>query len=164
MALARWDPFREMLSLERTLNRFLSEFDALFGRPLAVAERATLTLTPQVDLYETDDAIVVKAVMPGVKPEDVEITIAGDVLTLRGEIREEAEEEGATYYLKERVFGTFQRSIRLPAPVIADQAEAIFENGVLTLILPKVEEARPKQIAIKVKKGDEKETEGKAKA
>ncbi len=159
MTLVRWDPFREMMNLEHTLNRFLSEFESLFGRPVAAGERTTWTLAPQIDLYETDDAIVIKAVMPGVKPEDLHISITGDVLTLRGEIREEAEEEGATYYLKERVYGTFQRSIRLPAPVIADQAEATLEHGVLTLVLPKVEEARPKQITINVKQGETKEAE-----
>ncbi len=147
--LMRWEPLREMLTLQRTMDRFLDEF---LGRPLAQVE-ATWVLTPHVDLYETDDAIVLKATVPGVKPEDLQVSITGDVLTLRGEVREDAEEEGATYYLRERRYGTFSRSIRLPAPVVADEAEATFENGVLTLVLPKAEEARPKIIEVKGKKG-----------
>jgi len=143
--LTRWEPLHEMLTLHRTMDRFLDEF---LGRPLAQAD-ATWVLTPHVDLYETKDALVLKATIPGVKPEDVQIRIAGDVLTLRGEVREEAEEEGATYYLRERRYGTFSRSIRLPVPVVADEAEATFENGVLTLVLPKADEARPKIIEVK---------------
>ncbi len=145
--LTRWEPLRDALSIQRTMDRFLEEF---LGRPLASTE-AAWALMPHIDLYETDDAIVLKATLPGVKPEDLEITITGDVLTLRGEVQEDAVEEGATYYLRERRFGTFSRSIRLPAPVVADEAEATFENGVLTLVLPKAEEARPKLIEVKPK-------------
>ncbi len=146
--LMRWEPLRDVLTLQRTMDRFLDEF---LGRPLAQVE-ASWVLTPHIDLYETDDAIVLKATVPGVKPDDLQISITGDVLTLRGEVREDAEEEGATYYLRERRYGSFSRSIRLPAPVVADEAEATFEHGVLTLVLPKAEEARPKIIEVKGKK------------
>jgi HSP20 family protein len=91
---------------------------------------------------------VVKASLPGVKPEDVEITIHGDTLTIRGEVKAEEERKGERWHLRERRFGSFQRSLSLATPVNSDQAQAHFEHGVLTLTLPKSEAAKPRQIKI----------------
>ncbi len=143
--IVRWDPFREMLSLRQMMDRV---FDESFHRQLGGAEDWNI---PSVDMYQTEKELVVKAVLPGMKPEDIQISVTGDILTLRGEIKQEQETKDATYHVRERRFGSFSRSLPLPAPVITDQAKAEFENGVLTLILPKAEEARPKTITVNVK-------------
>ncbi len=150
--LARWDPFRELTALERTMDELLREVT----RPLLRWEEREWLWAPAMDLYETDDAVVVKVALPGVDPEKVDIRITGDTLTIRGRVEEDVVEENATYYLRERRAGAFSRTVRLPVPVIADEAEATYENGVLTLVLPKVEEVRPKTIVINNKKGRKK--------
>jgi HSP20 family protein len=104
-----------------------------------------------VDMYETDDAIVVKSTIPGIGPEDLDIRITGDTLTIKGETRAEEEVEQESYICRERRYGAFSRSLTVPAPVVAEEAEAEFENGVLTLTLPKAEEVKPKAIKVKAK-------------
>jgi HSP20 family protein len=99
-----------------------------------------------------DDEVVVKATVPGVKPDDLHITITGDVLTIRGEVKQEEEVKEEAYHIRERRYGTFSRSLPLPVPVLTDKAKAEFENGILTLTLPKAEEVRPKTIEVKAKK------------
>lgn len=123
-------------------------FDETFNRQLGHVEDWSV---PSVDMYQTDKELVVKAVLPGMKAEDIQISITGDVLTLRGETKQEQEIKEATYHLRERRFGSFSRSLPLPTAVVTDQGRAEFENGILTLILPKSEEARPKTINVKVK-------------
>ncbi len=93
--------------------------------------------------------------MPGVKPEDVQITAHGDTLTIRASVKEEQEKKDEYYYLRERRLGEFQRTVTLSTPVNADKARTQFENGVLTLILPKLEEAKPKQIKVNGKSGSQ---------
>jgi HSP20 family protein len=93
----------------------------------------------------------VKATLPGVKADDIKISVTGDVLTIRGEVKHEEEVKNAAYHLRERSYGSFSRSIPLPTSVVADRAHAEFEDGVLTLRLPKAEEVRPKTIAVKAK-------------
>jgi HSP20 family protein len=106
---------------------------------------------PAVDMYQTDDAVVVKSAIPGIKPEDIDISITGDTLTIRGETKVEEEVNEENYMRRERRYGSFCRSLALPLPVVTDKAEAEFENGVLTLTLPKAEEVKPKAIKIKAK-------------
>jgi HSP20 family protein len=105
-----------------------------------------------LDVYQTDDEVIVKASAPGFKPEDVQISVTGDTLSIRGETHEETEEEGKRYHLRERRMTSFSRTITLPTPVKADNASAEYEDGVLTLTLPKVEEVKPKTISVKAKK------------
>lgn len=143
--IVRWDPFRKMMSLRQMMDRV---FDETFSRQLGHGEDWGV---PSVDMYQTYKELVVKAVLPGMKAEDIQISITGDVLTLRGETQQEQEVKEATYHLRERRFGSFSRSLPLPTAVVTDQAHAEFENGILTLILPKSEEARPKTISVKVK-------------
>ncbi len=143
--IVRWDPFREMMSLRQMMNRV---FDESFNRQLGGVEDWN---GPSVDMYQTDKELVIKAVMPGLKPEDIDITVTGDVLTLRGEVKKEQEIKEANYHLQERHYGSFSRSIPLPVSVVTDQAHAEFENGILTLTLPKSEIDRPKTISVKVK-------------
>ncbi|GAP14613.1 heat shock protein Hsp20 [Longilinea arvoryzae] len=143
--IVRWDPFREMMSLRQMMNRV---FDESFDRQLGRTEDWSI---PSIDMYQTEKDVIVKAVMPGMKPEDIQISVTGDVLTLRGEVKKEQEIKEANYHLQERHFGSFSRSIPLPVSVVTDQAHAEFENGILTLTLPKSEVDRPKTITVKVK-------------
>ena len=101
-----------------------------------------------LDIAENENEFIVKASLPGVRPEDVQITAHGDTLTIRGEMKDEEEKKDVHYHLRELRYGQFQRTVTLPTPISADKAQAHFENGVLTLILPKAEEAKPKQIKI----------------
>jgi HSP20 family protein len=148
--LVRWNPLREMASLRDAMDRL---FEDSFVRPSGAFPLANgegfgaLAL----DMYETDAEVVVRASVPGVKPKDLDITVTGSTLNIRGEVGEETEERKGDYHYRELRSGSFQRSAALPADVKADKAEATFENGVLVLKLPKVEEAKPKQITIKPK-------------
>jgi HSP20 family protein len=143
MAIQRWEPLREMVSLRDAMNSLLQES---FVRPLGMLADGAGMLP--LDIAENENEFIVKASMPGVRPEDVQITIQGDTLSIRGEIKGEEEKKGTNYHLRERRYGQFFRTVSLSTPIAADKAQANFENGVLTLVLPKAEEARPKQIKI----------------
>lgn len=147
--LVRRDPLREMVSLRDAMERlFEDSIVSPFGRwPLQANEVRTLAL----DMYETDDNLVVEASLPGISPDEVDISIVGNTLTIKGDIEQEAEEDKGKYYCRERHYRAFHRSVNLPTEVSSDKAEATFENGVLKLTLPKVEEAKPRKITIKTK-------------
>lgn len=142
--LVRWDPYREPLSIRELMDRFINE-------PMTGLRPWADTGIPSVDIYQTDEEIVVEAALPGVRPEDIAISVTGDVLTLRGSTMEEKDVHEGSYYLRERRSGEFSRSLPLPAPVIADKALAEFEDGILKLTLPKAEEVKPKTITVKAK-------------
>lgn len=147
MALMRWDPFSEALSLREAMDRL---FEESFVRPLrGWPTRVATGLAVPVDMYETDDNLVVSADLPGLKPEDVDISITENTLTIKGEFRSEEEGERGNVHFQERRYGKFQRSIALPSNVDTNAAEAEFEDGVLQVSLPKSEEAKPKQIKVK---------------
>lgn len=147
--LIRRDPFREMISLRDAMDRLFEEsFVAPFGGwPMQASEARTLAL----DMYETDDDLVVEASLPGLSPEDVDISVVGNTLTIKGEVKHEAEEEKGKYYCRERRYRAFHRTVNLPVEISSDAAEAVFEHGVLKLTFPKVEQAKPKRIEVKVK-------------
>jgi HSP20 family protein len=145
MAIERWsDPFREMVSLRDAVNSLFQESFVRPGAPGTGSQTAALPL----DVAETENDFIVHASLPGLKPEDVHITVHGDTVTIRGETKAEEEKKGKTWHIRERRFGTFQRSLALGAPIDSDKANAKFEHGVLTLTLPKAEQAKPKQIKI----------------
>lgn len=145
--LTRWEPFRELTTMRDVMDRF---FDEPFLRLPSLWDRDGGAAQPlALDLVENTDAYVVKASVPGVKPEDVEITLNNNVLTIKGESKEENEKKEGQYHMRERRYGSFYRSVTLPANVKADKIDAVNENGVLTLTLPKAEEAKPKRIAVK---------------
>jgi len=106
---------------------------------------------PAIDLYQNDDDVVVKAALPGLKADDVQISITADVLTLRGEFKQQTEQKEATYHIREQRFGSFERTVMLPTDVQSDKARADFENGPLTVTLPKAETVKPRTITIKAK-------------
>lgn len=147
MSIIRREPFRELISLRDAMDRL---FEESFVRPWSWF--APLTETLAVDMYETKDNIVVKASVPGVKPEDIDVSVVGDTLTIKGQIKEEEEVEKENYIRRERRYGSFCRTLSLPTAVNVDKASAEFENGVLKLTLPKAEEVKPKTIEIKTKK------------
>jgi len=148
--LRRWDPFREMASLRREMDRLFGEY---FGRVRGTEEEGLVTGTwaPAVDIYETDDKVVLKAELPGLKKEDIDIQIRDNTLTLKGEKKFEKEVKEENYHRVERAYGSFQRSFTLPSTIKQEGIEASFKDGVLEISLPKVEEAKPKQIKIQVK-------------
>ena len=143
--LTRWEPMREMMTLREAMDRL---FDDAFTRPLSMSG---VSAAPAIDMYQTEDDVVVKATLPGLKAEDVDITITGETLTLRGEYKQEGERKDSNYHVRERRSGSFQRAILLPTDVKADKAKADFENGILTITMPIAEEVKPKSITIKVK-------------
>ena len=142
----RWDPFREMAQLRATMDRLLNE-----TRNLPVASDETIWMLP-LDVSETEDAFLVKASIPGVNPDDIDISLTDNVLTIKAEIKAEKEIEEAQYHLRERRFGVFSRSITLPTAVDADNVEAIYENGVLNLTISKAEEVKPRKIEVHTQK------------
>jgi HSP20 family protein len=146
--LVRTSPFRESDVWRETMNRFFDdEFFRGFGLAPVRGEDGWQALA--LDVSESDDSLKIQASLPGLNPDDVDISIHDGVLTIKGETQEETEtEEEGKYYLRERRHGAFQRAIRLPVEVNADAAEAVFENGILTLTLPKAEEAKPKRITV----------------
>ncbi len=143
--LTRWEPMREMMTLREAMNHL---FDDAFTRPLSIS---AVSAMPAIDLYQTDDEIVVKAALPGIKPDEVQISVTGDVLTLRGEFKRQEEQKEATWHIREQRSGIFERSVMLPTEVQTDKSKADFENGILTITLPKAEAVKPRTISIKAK-------------
>ena len=153
--LSRWDPFQEMLNLPRTVDR-------LFDNVAPDHEWAQPALWGlAVDMVENKDEFIVKASVPGINPNDLDVSYSDDTLTIKGEIKTDKDVKEDQYHLRERRFGSFMRSITLPTKIKGDSIEASYQDGVVTLRLPKAEEVKPKRIAIKV--GDQKMIEGKLK-
>jgi HSP20 family protein len=143
--LTRWEPARELMTLREAMDRL---FDDAFTRPFSMRDGWS---APAIDMYQTDDEIVVKASLPGIKADEVQINITGDVLTLKGEVKHEEESKDKAWHIREQRWGSFQRSVALPTNVVADKARAEFENGILIITLPKAEEVKPKTITINTK-------------
>jgi len=144
-AITTRDPFYDLMNVRNEMDRML---DRYFGHiPFEVEGYGFL----DVDMYQTDNNVVVEASIPGIDPDDINISVAGDVLTIKGEVKEETEKKDVDYHIKERKYGSFTRSITLPTQVVADKASAEFKNGILKLTLPKAEEVKPKTITVKAK-------------
>jgi HSP20 family protein len=126
-------------------------FERGFSRPWRLMSWDAANGFFPVDMFETDEEVVVTASLPGARPEDVQISITGETVTIKGETKLEHEQQEKNYYRKERHYGTMQRMLTLPVRVDSDNAHADFENGVLTLRLPKAAEVRPKTIEVKPK-------------
>jgi HSP20 family protein len=142
--LSRWDPFREFItlrdSMDRLFDRTLSRMDSDFD---------TVSWALPLDVIESNEEFVVKASLPGIDPDDLEINYSENTLTIRGETKMEQEVEESRYHLRERRYGRFSRSISLPSKIDSDEIKADYRNGILTLHLPKTEEVKPKRISVK---------------
>lgn len=150
--ITRFDPLGEMVSLRHAMDRLFEDsvVSPLSWRTISGGDG----ITPPLDVHETDDHIVVTAVLPGLKPDDVEITMVGQTLTLRGEMKAGDEVETEQYLYRERRYGSFSRTLQLPVRVEGDKAEAAFTDGILTLRVPKAEEVKPRQIRITAGSGE----------
>ncbi len=146
MALVPWRPFEDFGTLRREMDRLLERF---FGEPVG-PERPTGMWTPRTDVTETKDSVSITAELPGLEAKDVEVSVSGDMLTIKGEKKAEKEEKDEYHHVVERTYGAFSRMVRLPAPVAADEIKATFKNGGLTVTLPKTEEAKAKAIPVTV--------------
>jgi HSP20 family protein len=144
--LTRWEPVREMMTLREAMDRL---FDDAFTRPISLRDGGWSS--PAVDMYQTDDEVVIKAALPGFTADDVQINVTGDVLTIRGEVKHEEEKNEKAWHIREQRWGSFERSVALPTAVVSDRAVADFENGILTIKFPKAEEVKPKTITVKAK-------------
>ena len=133
------------------LTDLRDEIDRLFESPLAELARTSQLLsgwTPALDIYEDNDNLVVKAEIPGMKREDIDVSLHDGSLSISGERKSENKYEGAEAYRAERFFGKFQRTVTLPTPVAPEKVKAQYQDGILTVTLPKTEEAKPKHITI----------------
>jgi len=149
--LGRWDPFRELEEMRR-------RFEDIFGRTTlpSVWRRVPVIETgwaPAIDVFEKEDKFVVKAELPGMKEEDIDVSVVGDTLTIKGERKTESEVKEEDYYCCERSYGSFYRAIALPSNVDTKKIEASYEDGVLEVTLPKTAEVKPKKISVSARKG-----------
>lgn len=145
--LTRWNPYREMLSLRDQMDRLFEDTFSLFP------STQTRLQTPRIwgldlDVSETDEAYIVKAAVPGITPDELEITLTNNVLTIKGDLEAAEEQEGEVFHMRELRYGSFSRSLTLPERVNADEVEAHVENGILTVLVPKSEESKPKRIPV----------------
>lgn len=144
MSLERWDPFREMVSLRDAMDRLLNQSVVRPGQVLSGMRPDAIPL----DVVDRGEFFEVRASVPGVRPEDIEVTVQGERVTLRGETKGEEERTGDNWLMREHRYGTWQRSVTLPGDVSSDSAEAQMDNGILLLKLPKAQEARPRKISV----------------
>ena len=147
MTMMRWDPFREMMSLRQAMDRL---FEDSFVRPSRMWPELRVGDIP-VDIYQTVNNVVIKASLPGIEPDEIDISITGDTVTIKGEHKEETQVKEDNYFRKEHRYGAFSRTLAIPVAVRSDKAEAVFDKGMLTLTLPKSEKEKPKQIKVKPK-------------
>lgn len=149
MALTRWDPFRDLVTLQERMNRL---FEDSLSRSKTTDEMAMGAWTPAVDIFETPEEVVLRADLPGVDLADIDVRIENSMLTLRGERKFLKEAKDEDYHRIERSYGTFSRSFQLPGAIDQGGIKATHKEGVLQVHLPKREETRPKQIKVEVKK------------
>lgn len=154
MSLVRWNPARDLAAwpsnlfgMQREMNKM---FDNFFNGTDQGEDYALTAWSPAVDIAEHDDEFTVKVELPGVSKDEVKITLESNILTIRGEKKQQKETKKENYHRVERSYGSFQRSFTMPATVKTDKIDASFRDGILNIKLPKAEEAKPKQIEVKV--------------
>ncbi|MDI6801589.1 MAG: Hsp20/alpha crystallin family protein [Thermodesulfovibrionales bacterium] len=150
MSIVKWSPLKELEEMRRDMDRLFEDFFAPVSRRRRWIRPEAGVVVPNVEMYDRKNDIVLKAELPGISKEDIDLTITKDSLTLKGEIRKEEEVKEEDYYAAERSYGSFTRTIAMPVEVDAGKAKASFKNGVLEIVLPKKEEAKPKEIKIEV--------------
>jgi HSP20 family protein len=144
MAMDRWDPFREMMTFREAMDRWLQQSISGTSQLLSNIRPDSIP----IDVVERDDSFEVRASVPGVKPEDVEVTVQGERVTIRAEVRGDEERRGENWLMREHRYGTMHRSVTLPTPVSSENAEARIESGVLSLRLPKIQGGQARRIAV----------------
>jgi HSP20 family protein len=142
MAIIRWDPFRDMTQVQNQFNRLVDQ----------VWSGRQESWLPAVDVFDTKDSVVLKAELAGMDPDEIQIEVEDNVLTIKGERKFEETVDEERYYRVERRFGSFQRNLALPQGVKPEDISAAYEDGILTVTVPKVEEEKPKRIEVKAKK------------
>ncbi len=151
MVIRRWEPFREFTGVREAIGHFGNGLTHPY-EPRAVYRGSDI---PRVDAYHTQDSLVVKVAIPGVRPEDVDVTVTGNILTIKGEVKGEDEVDERSYLIREQRYGTFSRTLTLPKGLKTDEIEATYGEGVFTLTIPKADEIRPKEVKVTVKPADE---------
>ena len=154
MTLVKFNPFRDLLSVEREFNRLAKTFDNRYGllnRSDDDSEYENAVWTPLTDVYENEENYQLKVDLPGVNKEDLKLSYKDGELSISGERKQETEEKNGQYHRIERTFGKYYRSFNLPKLIKSDKIDAEFKDGQLTVTIPKTEEAKPKQLEIKVK-------------
>jgi HSP20 family protein len=155
--IMRWDPFQDLRDAQDELaqmNPMLAQALGLYGQPQGSGRATTTAWAPALDISERKDAYLVTVELPGVEADDLEITLEDGLLTIQGERQFAQESSEQQFHRVERRYGAFRRSITLPAQVQAEQIEASFENGVLRIVVPKMEEAKPKRIQVRPSRAD----------
>ena len=150
--VVRWNPVRNVVNMQRTIDRLFDEYSG--GHAGEYRKEATEWKLP-IDLVETEAGYELQASLPGVNSDDIDITLNEKVLVIRAEVKKEEQREEDSWHIRERRWGSFSRSVRLPKEVDIQRIEANFENGVLLLSLPQSEETKPKRIAVKVRSGSQ---------
>ncbi len=151
MSIVRWSPMKEIDEMRREMERLFEEFfeparrRRWWGRPSAEG-----VIVPNIELYDRKNEIVLRAEIPGVEKKDIDLTITENALTIKGEIKRQEEVKDEDYYAAEIRYGTFSRTIPLPVEVDSENAKATYKNGILEIVLPKKEEAKPKEIKVEV--------------
>ncbi|HEV2438560.1 MAG TPA: Hsp20/alpha crystallin family protein [bacterium] len=148
MSIVRWDPFEDLGGLRRSMDRMFEELLLRSPRRPATTPATDKEWAPPVEMFETNGEIVVRAELPNIDPKKVDITVAEDMITLRGETRHEEEQKERNYLYRELMYGAFTRTLKLPAPVKGAEAKAVYKDGVLEVKIPKAEHAKP--IPVKV--------------
>jgi HSP20 family protein len=139
---------REMVTLRDAMDQL---FDEGFPRPRGLTVGGRLAVAPSVDMFETENDVVIEAGLPGMRAEDVEINVTGELLTIKSGIQEKSESNEKAYHMREQRWGSFERSRGLPTKELSDKAKAELEDGILTITLPKAKEVKPKRITVKAK-------------
>lgn len=150
MSIVKWSPLKELEDMRRDMDRLFDEFFAPGARRRRVWRAEPGIIVPSIEMYDRKTEIVVKVELPGVSKEDIDLSITKDTLTVKGEVKREEEVKEEDYYTNERTYGSFARTISLPVEVDSEKAKATFKNGILELVIPKREEAKPKEIKIEV--------------
>lgn len=150
MSIDKWSPLKELEDMRKDMDRLFDEFTKP-ARRRRIWPKSEGVLIPNIDLYDKKNEIVLKVELPGVRREDIDLTITKDSLIIKGEVKRDEDLQEDNYYIAERIYGSFSRTITLPFEVESEQAQASMTNGLLEIVLPKREEAKPKEIKIEVK-------------
>lgn len=150
MAIERRRPFTELMNFKEAMDRLFEDSFVHRFSPWAALDES---VTPALDVYQTPKEVVIKAALPGLKPEDISVEVVDETLTIKGEVKAEEEIKKEDYLYQERRYGSFSRSVNLPSGLKPEEAEATLEDGILTITIPKSEEIKPKTIKVKAKTG-----------